>query len=142
MTVSVIINVYNIIYIINKKLKGIIIKKMFYIQQQKLNEKINILTKQAKIYKKQADKNWDKSQKKNDTKYKIRAEKEYYISKKLQKQSEKLQDALDELEMDEMNKQLEIIEKDTDRDNFMSAQEAKDYGLIDNIIDRNNLKER
>ena len=36
---------------------------MFYIQQQKLNEKINILTKQAKIYKKQADKNWDKSQK-------------------------------------------------------------------------------
>jgi len=37
---------------------------------------------------------------------------------------------------------LEIIEKDTDRDNFMSAQEAKDYGLIDNIIDRNNLKER
>ena len=115
MTVSVIINVYNIIYIINKKLKGIIIKKMFYIQQQKLNEKINILTKQAKIYKKQADKNWDKSQKKNDTKYKIRAEKEYYISKKLQKQSEKLQDALDELEMDEMNKQLEIIEKDIEK---------------------------
>ena len=136
MTVSVIINVYNIIYIINKKLKGIIIKKMFYIQQQKLNEKINILTKQAKIYKKQADKNWDKSQKKNDTKYKIRAEKEYYISKKLQKQSEKLQDALDELEMDEMNKQLEIIEKDTDRDNFMSAQEAKDYGLIDKVVEK------
>lgn len=115
MTVSVIINVYNIIYIINKKLKGIIIKKMFYIQQQKLNEKINILTKQAKIYKKQADKNWDESKKKNDTKYKIRAEKEYYISKKLQKQSEKLQDALDELEMDEMNKQLEIIEKDIEQ---------------------------
>lgn len=26
------------------------------------------------------------------------------------------------------------ISKDTDRDNFLSAQEAKDYGIIDNII--------
>lgn len=26
------------------------------------------------------------------------------------------------------------IEKDTDRDNFMSAQDAKDYGLIDEVI--------
>jgi ATP-dependent Clp protease, protease subunit len=30
---------------------------------------------------------------------------------------------------------LEKIEKDTDRDYFMSAQEAKDYGLIDQVID-------
>lgn len=29
---------------------------------------------------------------------------------------------------------IEIIEKDTDRDNFMTAQEAKDYGLIDEIL--------
>ena len=29
---------------------------------------------------------------------------------------------------------LEVIEKDTDRDNFMTAQEAKDYGLIDQIL--------
>ncbi len=29
---------------------------------------------------------------------------------------------------------LEIIEKDTDRDNFMSAQEAKEYGLVDEVI--------
>ena len=28
------------------------------------------------------------------------------------------------------------IERDTDRDNFMSAQEAKDYGLIDNVLER------
>ena len=31
-------------------------------------------------------------------------------------------------------KTLEQIEKDCDRDNFMSAQEALDYGLIDKII--------
>ncbi|MCK5684017.1 ATP-dependent Clp endopeptidase proteolytic subunit ClpP [bacterium] len=31
---------------------------------------------------------------------------------------------------------IKIIEKDTDRDNFMSSQEAKDYGLIDDILTR------
>ncbi|KYK76409.1 ATP-dependent Clp endopeptidase proteolytic subunit ClpP [Aggregatibacter actinomycetemcomitans] len=29
---------------------------------------------------------------------------------------------------------IETIEKDTDRDNFMSAQEAKNYGLIDKVF--------
>lgn len=29
---------------------------------------------------------------------------------------------------------IERIEKDTDRDNFMSAQEAKDYGLVDAVL--------
>ncbi len=29
---------------------------------------------------------------------------------------------------------LEIIERDTERDNFMSADEAKEYGLIDEVI--------
>lgn len=31
---------------------------------------------------------------------------------------------------------LEQIEKDTDRDNFMSATEAKEYGLIDAVLDK------
>ncbi|MBR3300815.1 MAG: ATP-dependent Clp endopeptidase proteolytic subunit ClpP [Clostridia bacterium] len=31
-------------------------------------------------------------------------------------------------------KPLEVIEKDTDRDNFMSAAEAAEYGLIDKVI--------
>ncbi len=31
---------------------------------------------------------------------------------------------------------LERIEKDTDRDNFMSAYEAKEYGLVDNVLER------
>jgi ATP-dependent Clp protease protease subunit len=30
---------------------------------------------------------------------------------------------------------LEKIEKDTDRDCFMSAEEAKEYGLVDNVIE-------
>jgi len=31
-------------------------------------------------------------------------------------------------------KSFEQIQKDSDRDNFMSAEEAKTYGLIDNIL--------
>ena len=33
---------------------------------------------------------------------------------------------------------IEIIERDTDRDNFMSAEEAKAYGLIDKVITNKN----
>ena len=29
---------------------------------------------------------------------------------------------------------IEVISKDTDRDNFMTAERAKEYGLIDHII--------
>lgn len=29
---------------------------------------------------------------------------------------------------------LEVIERDTDRDNFMTAEKAKEYGLIDSVI--------
>ncbi|WCK53680.1 ATP-dependent Clp endopeptidase proteolytic subunit ClpP [Aneurinibacillus sp. Ricciae_BoGa-3] len=35
---------------------------------------------------------------------------------------------------------IERIERDTDRDNFMSALEAKEYGLIDEVITRNDQK--
>ncbi|HOK28971.1 MAG TPA: ATP-dependent Clp protease proteolytic subunit, partial [bacterium] len=31
---------------------------------------------------------------------------------------------------------LEKVERDTDRDFFMSAQEAKEYGIIDEIIEK------
>ena len=33
-------------------------------------------------------------------------------------------------------KPLEIIERDTDRDNYMTAQEAMEYGLIDRVIEK------
>jgi ATP-dependent Clp protease protease subunit len=32
---------------------------------------------------------------------------------------------------------VKTVEKDTDRDNFMSAQEAKDYGMIDEVLIKN-----
>jgi ATP-dependent Clp protease, protease subunit len=31
---------------------------------------------------------------------------------------------------------LERVEKDTDRDNFMSAKEAQEYGLVDHVLER------
>ena len=31
-------------------------------------------------------------------------------------------------------KSLKVIEKDTDRDNYMTAAEAKEYGLVDKIF--------
>ena len=33
-------------------------------------------------------------------------------------------------------KPLELIEKDTDRDNFLTAQQALEYGLIDKVIEK------
>lgn len=33
-------------------------------------------------------------------------------------------------------KTIEVIEADCERDNFMSAEEAKEYGLIDKVIDK------
>ncbi|EZH66459.1 Clp protease [Bacillaceae bacterium JMAK1] len=32
---------------------------------------------------------------------------------------------------------LEVIERDTDRDNFMTAESAKTYGLVDQIFEKN-----
>ena len=32
-------------------------------------------------------------------------------------------------------KPVEVIEKDTDRDNYMTAKEALEYGIIDSIIE-------
>jgi len=42
---------------------------------------------------------------------------------------------LNEMLADRTGKSIEQIEKDTDRDYFMSAQEAMDYGLIDRVIE-------
>ena len=37
---------------------------------------------------------------------------------------------------------LEVVEKDTDRDNYMSSQEAKEYGLIDEVVSRKPANEK
>jgi len=36
-------------------------------------------------------------------------------------------------------KTLDEIVSDTDRDNFMTAQQAQEYGIIDKVFDRNEL---
>jgi ATP-dependent Clp protease, protease subunit len=43
---------------------------------------------------------------------------------------------LNELLADHTGQSLDRIEQDTERDFFMSAEEAKNYGLIDQVIDR------
>lgn len=46
----------------------------------------------------------------------------------------KIKNTLNRILSERTGKPLEIIEKDTDRDNFMSANEAMEYGLIDKVI--------
>ena len=47
----------------------------------------------------------------------------------------KTKDKLNKILSSNTNKSLDIIEKDTDRDNFMNASEALTYGIIDKIIE-------
>ncbi|PHS19664.1 MAG: ATP-dependent Clp endopeptidase, proteolytic subunit ClpP [Kangiella sp.] len=46
----------------------------------------------------------------------------------------KLRDNLNRIQAHHTGRKLKEIEKDTDRDNFMSAEEAAKYGLIDKVI--------
>ncbi len=50
------------------------------------------------------------------------------------KEALKLKDRLNRVMAKHTGKTPEEIEKDTDRDNFFSAQEAKEYGLIDEVL--------
>lgn len=43
---------------------------------------------------------------------------------------------LNQIIADATGQPLEVIERDTDRDNFMSAQKAKEYGLIDKVMEK------
>lgn len=47
----------------------------------------------------------------------------------------KLKDKLNRLLAKHTGQELEKIERDTDRDNYMSAEEAQQYGLIDQVIE-------
>ena len=48
----------------------------------------------------------------------------------------KTRQKLNEILAKNTGKPLEVIERDTDRDNFMSAEEAFEYGLIDKVIEK------
>ncbi len=52
------------------------------------------------------------------------------------KEIQRMKDSLNQLIAEQTGKPLEQIEKDTDRDNFMSAQEAAEYGLIDKVLEK------
>lgn len=48
----------------------------------------------------------------------------------------KTRDTLNTILAEKTGKSIDVIARDTDRDNFMTAQEALEYGIIDKIIDR------
>jgi ATP-dependent Clp protease, protease subunit len=47
----------------------------------------------------------------------------------------RIRDQLNQMMADNTGQSIEKIKKDTDRDYFMSAYEAKEYGLIDQVIE-------
>ena len=47
-----------------------------------------------------------------------------------------LRERLNKVLSDRTGQTIETIAKDTDRDNFMSAEQAKEYGLIDQVIEK------
>ena len=46
----------------------------------------------------------------------------------------KIRDKMNKIMAENTNNDIEIIEKDTERDNFMSSEEALSYGIIDKIL--------
>lgn len=52
------------------------------------------------------------------------------------KQIIKIKEKLNKILAEHTGQSLEKVEKDTDRDFYLSAQEAKDYGIIDQVIEK------
>ncbi|MFO7716101.1 MAG: ATP-dependent Clp endopeptidase proteolytic subunit ClpP [Desulfosarcina sp.] len=46
----------------------------------------------------------------------------------------RMKDALNDILVRHTGKNVEDVQKDTDRDNFMSGKEAKAYGIVDHVI--------
>lgn len=52
-----------------------------------------------------------------------------------------IKDRLNQMLAEHTGQDIEVIAKDTDRDNFMSADTAVEYGLVDAILSKRDLKE-
>jgi ATP-dependent Clp protease protease subunit len=52
----------------------------------------------------------------------------------------KTRDKLNQILAERTGQPIDIIARDTDRDNFMEATDAKEYGLIDEVISSKDLK--
>ncbi|WP_173915668.1 ATP-dependent Clp endopeptidase proteolytic subunit ClpP [Halobacillus sp. Marseille-Q1614] len=50
----------------------------------------------------------------------------------------KMREKLNQILSERTGQPIEVIERDTDRDNFMSAHEAVEYGLIDKVMEKTN----
>jgi len=47
-----------------------------------------------------------------------------------------MREKLNQIMAERTGQPLEVIERDTDRDNFMTADRAKEYGLIDKVLEK------
>lgn len=52
-----------------------------------------------------------------------------------------IKDKLNKVLASHTGQQLEVVERDTDRDNFMDALQAKEYGLIDEVMNKRKMAE-
>ena len=52
------------------------------------------------------------------------------------KENQRLKKVLNEILVKHTGKTYDMIENDTDRDKFMSSEEARDYALVDNVLAR------
>jgi ATP-dependent Clp protease protease subunit len=48
----------------------------------------------------------------------------------------KMRDTLNQILADKTGQPLDVIQKDTERDNFMTADEAQVYGIVDKVIEK------
>ncbi len=48
----------------------------------------------------------------------------------------KMKDQLNRIMQQHSGQDIDVIERDTDRDKFLDAAEARDYGLIDHVLSR------
>ena len=53
-----------------------------------------------------------------------------------------LRDKLNQVLAERTGQPIEVIERDTDRDNFKTAEEALQYGLIDKVLTRNTEEQK
>lgn len=53
-----------------------------------------------------------------------------------------LKDKLNQILAERTGQPLEVLQRDTERDNFMTSERALEYGLIDKVITRSNLDEK
>ncbi|MBW1781733.1 MAG: ATP-dependent Clp endopeptidase proteolytic subunit ClpP [Deltaproteobacteria bacterium] len=54
----------------------------------------------------------------------------------------KIRDALNEILAKHTGQDIKKIRKDTERDYFMSSEEAKEYGIIDRVISKREIQDR